>query len=81
MSIPKISISMAEPLLSFINRKVQRGGYGSVSEYFRELVRQDLRADLAAEKSLISYDPERSGNKKDVERDRYRVTKSDPYGR
>jgi len=81
MSISKISISMSEPLMSFISRKVHFGGYGSVSEYFRELVRQDQKNDLAIANGLVPREPERNGFRQDGDQDRYRVHGSDQYRR
>ena len=81
MSISKMSISMPESLRSFISLKIHRGGYGSVSEYFRELVRQDQKNDLAIANTLVPHEPERTGYRQDGERDRYRGNSSDPYRR
>ena len=36
-----MNISLPEPLKAFIDEQVLSGKYGSVSEYVRELVRQD----------------------------------------
>ena len=36
-----MNISLPEPLKAFIDEQVSSGRYGSVSEYVRELVRQD----------------------------------------
>ena len=36
-----MNISLPEPLKAFIDEQVSSGKYGSVSEYVRELVRQD----------------------------------------
>lgn len=36
-----VNISMPTNQRRFVERKVSTGGYGTVSEYFRELVRQD----------------------------------------
>ena len=36
-----MNISLPEPLKDFIEEQVSSGRYGSVSEYVRELVRQD----------------------------------------
>jgi len=40
---PKTSVNISLPInqRQFIERKVSKGGYSTVSEYFRELVRQD----------------------------------------
>jgi antitoxin ParD1/3/4 len=36
-----MNISLPEPLKEFIDQQISTGRYGSVSEYVRELVRQD----------------------------------------
>ena len=45
--ISKISISMPKSLEEYARLRVTHGGYGSISEYFRELVRIDQRFELA----------------------------------
>lgn len=54
-----MNISLPDPLRDFVEKEVRRGGYSSVSEYVRELVRRakdrkDLEARLVA--SLESGD-------------------------
>lgn len=36
-----MNISLPEGLKSFVDRQVSRGGYGTSSEYVRELIRHD----------------------------------------
>lgn len=38
-----INISLPETMRAYIEEQVAQGGYSSVSEYFRELVRQDQK--------------------------------------
>lgn len=38
-----MNISLPEPLRSFVEERVNEGGYGTVSEYLRELIRADQR--------------------------------------
>ncbi|MBK8464374.1 MAG: type II toxin-antitoxin system ParD family antitoxin [Chloracidobacterium sp.] len=45
--IVKLSISMPKSLEDFARSRVRHDGYGSISEYFRELVRIDQRYDTA----------------------------------
>ncbi|HEV8592406.1 MAG TPA: hypothetical protein VGQ55_09915, partial [Pyrinomonadaceae bacterium] len=45
--ITKLSISMPKSLEEFARWRVRTGGYGSISEYFRELVRVDQRFIVA----------------------------------
>lgn len=39
--MPTMNISLPEPLRDFIDDRVSRGGFGTSSEYVRELVRRD----------------------------------------
>ena len=41
--ITKLSISLPESLEKFAREQVRTGGYGSISEYLRELIRLDQR--------------------------------------
>ena len=43
----RITISIPEGLEQYARLRVKYGGYGSISEYFRELVRIDQRFELA----------------------------------
>ncbi|WP_445638040.1 Putative addiction module antidote protein, CopG/Arc/MetJ family [Nostoc sp. DSM 114161] len=38
-----INISLPDTMRAYIEEQVAQGGYSSVSEYFRELVRQDQK--------------------------------------
>ena len=38
-----INISLPDTMRTYIEKQVAQGGYSSVSEYFRELVRQDQK--------------------------------------
>lgn len=46
-AIKTLTISMPESLRLWVEDKAFRGNYGSVSEYFRELVRLDQRKESA----------------------------------
>ena len=48
-----MNISLPESLRSFVEEAVQTGGYSSVSEYMRELVRQ-AKAERDLEDRLLS---------------------------
>jgi Arc/MetJ-type ribon-helix-helix transcriptional regulator len=48
--ISKISISIPKNLEDFARWRVRHCGYGSVSEYFRELVRIDQRYEIERNK-------------------------------
>ena len=45
--IAKLSISLPKSLEDYARLRVRNGGYGSISEYFRELVRLDQRLEIA----------------------------------
>ncbi len=36
-----MNVSLPDPLREFVERQVQSGGYGTSSEYVRELIRRD----------------------------------------
>ncbi len=40
----KVTISLPDSVRNFIKEKVENEGYGTVSEYIRELIRRDQRA-------------------------------------
>jgi Arc/MetJ-type ribon-helix-helix transcriptional regulator len=46
MATPTMTISLPAPLRKYIEVRVRTAGYGSVSEYMRELIRRDLRLQL-----------------------------------
>jgi len=56
--VATMNISLPDPLRDFVEKEVRRGGYSSVSEYVRELVRRarDARELDARLESLESGD-------------------------
>lgn len=50
-----MNISLPENMKSFVDEQVQSGGYGTASEYIRELVRRDQkdRAEARLETLLL----------------------------
>jgi antitoxin ParD1/3/4 len=42
-TMTSMNISLPDSMRQFIEHQVARGGYGTISEYFRELVRQDKK--------------------------------------
>ncbi len=52
----KLSISVPSSLEHFARGRVREGGYSSLSEYFRELIRLDQRIQLM-ENSRETYRP------------------------
>jgi antitoxin ParD1/3/4 len=52
--MPTLTISLPDSLKAFIDEQVEQGGYGSVSEYLRCLVRDDRkRLDEARLETLL----------------------------
>ncbi len=50
-----VTISMPEQMYRILGQKVERGIYGSVSEYVRALVRRDLEPEIA--RGSVGTDP------------------------
>jgi antitoxin ParD1/3/4 len=48
-----MNISLPEPLREWVEQQVAEGGYGSVSEYMRELVRLDKRRKARERLSVL----------------------------
>ena len=38
-----MNVSLPDPMRDYIEQQVKTGGYGSVSEYIRDLIRQDQK--------------------------------------
>lgn len=49
-----LNISLPEKLRGFVEEKIERDGYGTISEYIRELIRTDERSDRAQFESFIA---------------------------
>ncbi len=45
MSMTTLNISLPEKMRSFVEEKIARGSYGTISEYVRELIRNDERSE------------------------------------
>jgi antitoxin ParD1/3/4 len=62
MATSNVNISMPTSLRKWVTKRIAHGGYGNVSEYFRDLVRKDkeLSLDPALEAELLqaARDPE-----------------------
>ncbi len=48
MATSTLNISLPEQMRSFVEEKISSGGYGTISEYVRELIRADQRRDQVA---------------------------------
>lgn len=46
--LTSMNISLPDPLRRFVEGEVSRGGYSTVSEYIRELIRQDQKEKAKA---------------------------------
>lgn len=55
MATTTMNVSLPESMKSFIDERLAGGGYGTASEYVRELIRADqkLREDEKLEKLLL----------------------------
>jgi len=47
-----INISLPEQLEQYVKRRVEKGEYGTVSEYFRDLIRMDQKRERSIAVSL-----------------------------
>ena len=43
MKIETMNISLPTPLKTYVQQRVKRDGYGNISEYMRELIRDDQK--------------------------------------
>jgi len=57
-----INISLPDTMRTYIEEKVATSGYSSVSEYFRELVRQDQKRQAAERLEAMLLEGLNSGN-------------------
>jgi len=77
-----MNISLPEALKSFVDERVSEGGYGTSSEYVRELIRKDqdrleLRGLLLAGAASSPGAPADSGYFEELRRRAHRNAKSD----
>lgn len=45
MAMANLNISLPESMRAFVESKVERRGYGTISEYLRDLIREDERKE------------------------------------
>ena len=57
-----MNISLPDTMKSFVDELVQSGGYGTASEYFRELVRRDQRERAEARLETLLLEGLESGD-------------------
>ena len=53
MATSTLNISLPETMRSFVEEKISSGGYGTISEYVRELIRADQRREKMAFDRLV----------------------------
>lgn len=63
-----MNISLPEPLKEFVSRQVSSGRYGSVSEYVRELVREDEKRKAQERLDAILLEGLQSGEAAEMTR-------------
>jgi antitoxin ParD1/3/4 len=57
-----MNISIPDPLKKFVNQQISSGRYGSVSEYVRELIRQDEKRKAQEKLEAMLLEGVRSGD-------------------
>lgn len=57
-----MNISLPDPMKAFVDEQVHSGGYGSASEYVRELVRRDQKERAQAKLEALLLEGLDSGN-------------------
>ncbi|PYS86118.1 MAG: type II toxin-antitoxin system ParD family antitoxin [Acidobacteria bacterium] len=54
MSTSTLNISLPDSMRQFVEEKISKGGYGTISEYVRELIRKDQSSEQARFDVLIA---------------------------
>lgn len=54
MPTSTLNISLPETMRQFVENKIETEGYGTISEYIRELIRSDQRAENSRFETLIA---------------------------
>lgn len=57
-----INISLPEAMKTYIDEQVSKGGYGTVSEFFRDLVRQDQKRKAKEDLETLLLEGLQSGS-------------------
>lgn len=52
MKIETMNISLPSPLKAYVQQRVKRDGYGNISEYMRELIRDDQKKKKKSKERL-----------------------------
>jgi antitoxin ParD1/3/4 len=61
-----MNISLAENLKGFVDSRVKSGGYSSVSEYVRDLVREDQKRHARENLEALLLEATRSGPGREI---------------
>jgi antitoxin ParD1/3/4 len=64
--VRSMNISLPDAMRTYIEEQVANGGYSSVSEYFRELVRQDQKSKANERLEAMLLSGLNSGNPTDM---------------
>ncbi|MBP6002132.1 MAG: hypothetical protein KA746_01740 [Pyrinomonadaceae bacterium] len=54
MATSTLNISLPDSMRQYVTKKIETEGYGTISEYIRELIRADQRAENSRFESLIA---------------------------
>lgn len=61
MATATLNISLPEPMKVFVEERLVKDGYGTISEYVRELIRQDQKQRAEQELETLLLEGLRSG--------------------
>lgn len=61
-----MNVSLPDSMRDYIDRQVQSGGYGSASEYVRDLIRRDQKRQAQEELENLLLEGLRSGRATDM---------------
>ncbi len=54
MATSTLNISLPDSMRQFVEEKINSGGYGTISEYVRELIRVDQRSEQSRFEAMIA---------------------------
>lgn len=72
-----MNISLPEPMKEFVDERVESGGYGSASEYIRELVRKDQKERAQERLEVLLLEGLESGESQAVNADFWKTLRND----
>jgi antitoxin ParD1/3/4 len=65
-AMKSMNVSLPDSMRDYIDRQVQSGGYGSASEYVRDLIRRDQKRQTQEELENLLLEGLRSGHATDM---------------